>query len=749
MSTYSDLRQETFKGIETLASAFESLTRNWKLSSEFTGDILTPLQGSNWRGDAAERAAATITKTRNELDAAFEEASAIGKTLREAHTELAAARADLDAALKRAADNSLTVDADGVNISWPAPTSDSDKHDPTYATTYKALAQSVGQDIGKAVARAKAADTAAAAALGGATGKSRTAFQPSTGPEEQGKKAADLLKLAGNLSDAQLDELNKALKANANNPQFTTAFYDRLGPDGFLKYYGQLAVASADKGNRSTAVADLQKNLGTALASATDSHNFPHLSDEWDAGLRKAGATRIEVWPAGRPTVSDQPFGYQILTNILRTGTYDPRFLNPVAEHVTQLSQRKDFWTSGHWGDREFDELKLLGSPQGSQQGGFNPMTGVLEALAHSPQAATQFFHDPPTVYNLDGSVKAHSQDKNTYLEALTKGGGESPLQDVWKGHDFPGGHAQSPGVLALGDALEAATTGRASDAPPGTPLPLHTQDMGEVMSDIVNRFGSDDGRKLLYPGGDFAALAPSLGHVSAAYMGDLQHALSKDDLLPRYGTPAKLDDSNTLKMLAALGRNPDAFGAIAQAQQAYTAAHIQEVIQHRDLYGPQFDSAVNNAAYAGGEVTGAIAAGRTHGIVGDAKAAAKAYNDAIDDNATWFKSVWTMTGGQLKYAEVNPTIAIGAGAGEEVKHLIDKAAQSYHIEAKYADPATASDFSAATTASDAAKAAVKNAAQGSGMNAQQIETMAQAASIYVGDGITKTATVFDRAAND
>ncbi|MFJ9774714.1 hypothetical protein ACIRVF_26305 [Kitasatospora sp. NPDC101157] len=735
MSIYSDLRQGTFKGIETLASAFESLTRNWTLSSEFTGDILTPLQASNWRGDAAERAAAAITKTRNELDAAFEEATAIGKALRDAHTELAAARADLDAALKRAADHSLTVDADGVNISWPAPTSDADKRDPTYTTTYKELAESVGQDIAKAVARAKAADTAAAAALGGATGKSRTAFQPSRGPEEQGERAADLLKLAGNLSDAQLDELNKTLKANANNPQFTTAFYGRLGPDGFLKYYGQLAAASADKGNRSTAIADLQKNLGAALAGATDSHNFPHLSDEWAAGLRRAGATRVEVWPAG----GAQPFGYQILSNILRTGTYDKRFLNPIAEHVTQLSERDAFWASDGWNVRDFNHLKFLGAPEN----GFNPMAGVLEALGHSPQAALAYFQEPATTYNVDGSVKQYNQ-KNTYFDLLTKTGGNSLLQDVWTGHTELYGHAEQAGVTSLGHALEAATTGRAYDSQ--DPLAPHTADQAELMKRVVDHFGNGDLPKSLHSGGEFAGIAPSLGHMAAAYMGDVQGALSPDDkALPRYGAPADLNQANTAKLLGALGRNPDAFGAIAQAQQAYTTAHIQDVITHRADYGVHYDAAVHNAAHAGGEVAGIITAARTQEIVHDARTQADAYNHALDENAVWAKSAWLMTGGEL----VKGVPIVGPGISEPVKHYIDDLAHNYHIEAKFADPATISQTDGMNAAAAAARTAVVNAAQGTGLSDTEIEAMAADTANQVRYAGNAGSTLFTTAIND
>ncbi|WBP89572.1 hypothetical protein [Kitasatospora cathayae] len=745
MSTYSDLRRDSFQGLETLATAFEGLVRNWKFSSELTGDVITPLQGSNWNGDAAESAAPAVTKARNELDAAFEEASAIAKALREAHTELAASRADLDAALKKAADHSLTVDANGVNVSWPAPASEVEKNDPSYEQTYRRLAQEVGVDISKAVARAEAADAAAATALGGATGTDRTAFRPSSGPEEQGKQAADLLKLAGNISDAQLDQLNKLLKDHANDPQFTTAFYNRLGPDGFLKYYGQLATVSTykDGNKRPQAIADLQKNLGLALASATDSHNLPHLSDEWEAGLRKAGYARQDIWPPNTSPHNLNPFGYQILSNILRNGTYDSHFLNPIAEHVTQLSLGPGQWTSDRWSPDEFRYLKFLGLPAGAGEGGFNPMGGVLDALAHNPEASVKFFHGPTTLYNLDGTVKGFSWD-NHYIKDLARPGEDSPLRDTWPGHDVMHDHAGKSTVLSFGNALEAGVTGR----PFGSQdqLAPHTGEQAAMMQTVVDVFGSKEGPKSLRPGGEFAGIAPSLGHMAAAYMGDVQGALSPDDkALPRYGTPANLDSGNTAKLLGALGRNPEAFGAIAQAQQAYTTAHIQDVITHRADYGAHSDAAVHNAAHAGGEVAGIITAARTQEIVHDARAQTEAYNHALDENAVWGKSVWLMTGGEV----VKGIPIVGPGISEPVKHFIDDLAHNYHIEANFADPATISQMDGASAAAAAAKTAVVNAAQGTGLSDTEIEAMAADTANQVRYAHTNGSTLFTTAIND
>ncbi|WP_030247243.1 DUF6571 family protein [Streptomyces sp. NRRL S-350] len=737
MTTFEDLKRDSFSGIQSEAEAFERRVRNWEFSSELTGDVITPLQASGWQGDAAERASVTITKVRNEIDAAFEEASGIAQALRDAHTELAGAKTDLEAALKKAADHALTVSSDGSRISWPAPTTAADKSDPEYATTYRQLADEVAGDIQKAVARAVAADVAAATALAGATGKDKTSFQPGPGrPEEQAKQAADILKLAGNVTDAQLDQLNKALKEHANDPRFTSAFYQDLGPDGFLKYYGQLAAASADKdGRRPQAISDLQKNLGTALATATNTCNYPRLSDEWEAALRRAGVARVDVWPAG----GAQPFGYQVLSNILRTGTYDKHFLNPIAEHVTQLSKKDGVWSSDGWNVRDFNRLKFLGAPEG----GLNPMAGVLEALGHNPQAAMAYFHDPATTYNIDGSVKAYNQ-KNDYFDLLTKSGGHSPLQDVWTGRTELYGHVEQAGATSLGHALEAATTGRAYDSQ--DPLTPHTPDEAALMKQVVDRFGNGDGPKSLRAGEPFACAAPSLGHMMAAYMGDVQVAMSpQDHTLTTYGAPVKMSTEDAAKLLGALGRNPEAFGTIAQAQQAYTAAHIQDVMLHRDVYGAQFDQAVNNAARSGGEVAGILTAARSDALVKEMHAQADAYNKSIDQNGMWGKAVWTATGGKVLAA----IPGVGAGLSLPVNYFVDQLTSSYHItDVNTADPATHADVAGVGGPAGAAKQAVETAAQGTGLNPYQIEALSGGAANAVRDGANDSAGLFARAVN-
>ncbi|MFJ2575441.1 hypothetical protein [Kitasatospora aureofaciens] len=719
---FEELRNVQVASLDTLAGDYEAMLRQWNFSSELTGDIITPLQGSGWRGFAAETAAGNITKIRNEIDAAFEEASGIAKTLRDAHTEITGAKADLEAAIRSATDQKLTVDNDGT-VHWPPAITQEDKKDPDYANAYRQKASDAAQAIAKALSRAAEADAAAAAALAADTGTDRKAFnkKPMGGVSEQeAKQAVDLMRLGDKATPAQIVQLDALLKAHSSDSRFASVFFDSMGPDGFLKSYGAMAEYSGYYGNDATkrALADMQANLGLTLATATDGSKQPHLSDAWQAGLRKAGATQYQLLPD--QLQGGNPYGYQILSNILRTGNYDPHFLNPVAEHITQLSAANP----GRWEDA-VSKANPIGQVffLSKDNSGFNPMSGALEALANNPTAATRYFHDPATVYNDDGTVKATGQP-NTYLKQLTGAGINSILQDFEPDHFTPHSMAASQEATLLGHALEAATTGRRYDATDG-PMPAHTPEMSAVMKDVVARFGDTDGPDLLKKGGVFANMDPSFGHMVASYMGDVQIAIDHNNhSLPTNGAPANLDQGATQKLLGALGRNPDAFGTIAQAQQAYTTANLQDVMLQKDKYGELFGEAITNAARPGGEVAGILNAVATDEVYKQKQQEMDAYNNSVDEKVGWAKQVWTATAGKAieEIPGADKLLAI------PTDKIFENIAKGYHINTYPSDAAADCFNSGRNAASDAAEAAIRETAKGKGLDPTYLNALATTA---------------------
>ncbi|MFD8549689.1 hypothetical protein [Streptomyces sp. NPDC059649] len=61
------------------------------------------------------------------------------------------------------------------------------------------------------------------------------------------------------MSDADLRELDRILSHHHNDPAFSTAFFDKLGPKQTLKLYGDVSLDSDAGDNRKRLVEDLQR----------------------------------------------------------------------------------------------------------------------------------------------------------------------------------------------------------------------------------------------------------------------------------------------------------------------------------------------------------------------------------------------------------------------------------------------------------------------------------------------------------
>ncbi|MDH6114344.1 hypothetical protein P3T36_000745 [Kitasatospora sp. MAP12-15] len=736
MVTFDELQNTDLGSLDGAASDFEALVRNWDLSTQLQSTVIGTLQGCGWTGPAAEACAGSLTDVRNQIDMAFEEASGLAKALRDAHTEFAGAQKALQTAVQSGTQEGLTIDSSGA-VHWPPATNDADKNDPQYGPTWQGKADGIHQQIQAALDRATTADQGLAYTVGADTGISTQSFNcsPVAGLEAgEVKQAADLLSLGSKATDAQVAQLNAILKAHANDPQFNTDFYNTLGPEGFLKSYGAMGEYSFYGTPSKDALTQLQSNLGTALASATNTQNVPHLSDAWEAGLRKAGATQYQLLPD--QLQGGNLYGYQILSNILRTGNYDAHFLQPIAEHMTQLSEQDpSMWEDAVIKANPLQQTLFLGPGDG----GLNPMSGMLEALGHSPDAATKFFSDHPTLYNQDGTVKAVTSDSNNYLAKLTDPGYNSVLQDITTKDATQGGKACDLEATALGHALEAATIGQPYNAE-GVPYPLHTPAMTSVMNQVVHQFGSSDGPTLITGNSAvFHSMNTSLGHMTAAYMGEVQTAFNGTaDKLPLYETPAdpsnpqpQLDPSATARLLGALGHDPDAYGTIAQAQQAYSTAHVHDIMLHASDH-KYLDDAVSNAARPGGTVAALITGGKSDAIYQQHQQSDAAYNKAIDRDSGWAQKVWDMTGGG-KVGDLPGGSAINTKA----TGIIQSVASCYKVDTNglASDQVLQASGAAETGAGNAAQNAVLSAAQSLNMNTTDANDLASNAFNGARDG--------------
>lgn len=426
------------------------------------------------------------------------------------------------------------------------------------------------------------------------------------------------------------------MKANQNDPVFATRFYQQVGQEGALQMYGQLALQTADASDgRKALLREMQRGMGHTLATATDPDSKPHLSEKWSADLRKLGTQHIQLYDNG---MREGPYGYQLLGGILRYGNYDSTFLTPVAEHVTQLHAKDPYFfanTKYDIGDPQYGF-----NPSGKNGAGFDPMNSVLEALGHSPEAATDYFTPPMEAYAKDGAhtgTLSEIGDTDSYLDFLVNEDYES-FPDI-TGHD-PDAAQKSANDFpdALGHALEAATTGRPWDGDPNAVSVPHTEDQASLTRQIVDKFGGQGGPELLNgeDGAPYEAARDSLGNIAAEYMGDVQRAVSGHDDLPVSGASAGLQASATEPFLAAVGQDPEAYAAITGSQQAYTSGIVDNVVNGDSSSTVGDAERVKQAVAPGSIVAGIMSEARAEAVFDTHRASDAEFNESAETANKW-----------------------------------------------------------------------------------------------------------------
>ncbi|MFJ9611104.1 hypothetical protein ACIRS1_32670 [Kitasatospora sp. NPDC101176] len=748
MVDFHELSTARFDVLENAATAWTTAAQKLKsMDDDWNTTVVGKIFSVCWAGPAADQARPGLKRTNEQLTAAVTEANALASLFKDAATEFQAARSKLEKAVADAVAAGLTVGPDGT-VSWP-PADQATRHDPDgyrdYQNEYRGKAETARNAIDAAVQEATAADERIAYALRSDTStdpqKSFNARAIGGGPEADGRRAALLAARGGDIGDAELTELNSLLAAHSGDPKFAVAFYQDLGPDGLIKSWNSMVGDPAHYRDpndpRWKAYQELQKNLGLNLATATRTGNEPHLSDEWAAALRKAGSQPVWDKPM-RPTGLDYvPYGYQVLSGILATGDYDPHFLGPIAEHVTQLDTRDDkYWPAPppSVADRVHG-FNLLGGPEAGS--GFRPTTAILEALGHSPEAANAFFTGQATAYHEDGTVDPGGRPKPAdYFDYYVHD--KEWIPDTGSRDPDLAAKTRLGGPAALGHALEAATTGHPYDGPAAVPPTPHTAQQAGLMQRVVDTFGThgDHGALDEIKGdGSLAPMRTSLGHMTAEYIGDVQNALSHTTDLPVNGSPASLRDAPVSGLLDALGRDPDAYGAVTNANQAYTTAVIRGHMDAGQTDFARLQADIDHASRAGGVVNGVLNEARVDEVHNQHAASDKEYNDALETNVGYAKDAFNSTIGS-----VTEKIPLG---GEISGAIVDSIADSV-IEANSRDTTEdgrqeARNFNddAKNGAATGAQQAVRDAAVGSGLGYDDVRRLADSAGDRALDGYT------------
>jgi hypothetical protein len=651
-----------------------------KLATDAADGMKTKADKASWEGVNAGVTKSFIGRTAKEFADAAAEAKGVKTILEEGHAAIKKAKDDLvNIRDHEGPAAGIRVDGKGkVTAKNPLSEIPAARHDPDYSDLLqqeKKNIESWQKRIDLIVDNCNDTDVALKNTLE-ANVTDRKDFSAPTYTkldQEEAARAAALAAKGQDLTHKELQQLNELLKDNGSSPEFAKNFYEKLGPEKSLAFFGQLAMDTQEYGKvdaeRLKDVQDLQKNLGLNLATASHDKQF---TDKWGPELRKLGTEHIALSkhdPGG-------PFGYQLLGGIMRYGNYDARFLNPIAEHVAQLHAKDPGL---------FAETKMVNSwfknpynPSGVNGAGYDPATAMLEALGNSPEAAKKFFADPPTAYNEDGTVNHGAtadlgKDKDgkaidNYLDFFTNEKWES-FGDVnsLDPKELEGSLNHMPD--ALGHALEAATLGYPAGHPDAHVV--RDEDNAAVMQKVMEKYSADPG--LLKERHE--AMADSLGVMGAGYIDDINWALAKNDpdsvFAPGKNPDGHIDFSDTVDgngrsvvrgFLSTLGQHPDAYATVSTAEQVYTRSVLEASVGPDGKITEEVEARARATVRTGAEVQGMLDQSRADQVEATNLKTHEDYEKAVAKRAGWVEFGAT-AGIAAGVAFLPATAAVGTAA--------------------------------------------------------------------------------------
>ncbi|MFJ8773324.1 hypothetical protein [Streptomyces microflavus] len=641
-----DLDALRFANFSQLGEAITDWTQMAKKLETLKSDAKDNLGGkaakARWAGENATVTRTFVEKTAGEFADAHTQARTVARILSDTRDELVSFRSELTEAIAQGAKKNLTVRDTGEGSFTVTMTIHPDRA--AKGTTLPEHSQSdvdgLRDRVEAILKKATHSDTSAAEALRlivdqatyGFSGADYADRDSAAKAVAEAEAIAKILKKdPADITPTELNKVNGTLATYGKDPLFAEKLATSTTPDGLLKFYAGIADPyqgyGADPKQRMEQAKLLQKNLGIALGTATLSDSAAMRS--WEQKMIKLGPDELGTDHANNPR------GFAVMSNLMRFGDYDDRFLNDYGEKLVAFDKERNVEHMSPWinnwnnGDLNFSSKNDRGR---------DPMTGFLESLGHNPGAATEFFAQPEGA----GAGVDKESEVNENLKYLTKD--RIWLSDVYV---MGGDNKVIAGHDSLGHALEAATTGYAYDADPMTAedpmIPgnrdLRTAETAGVMEQVAFLYGSEDGPKMLH---EQSQLADSLGKMGAAYIDDINYSLSgigdsaKDEELfpPKYQGRAGLGEQGAINFLSVLGQNETSHGVVTTAQHLYTLSML-------DANPPTSEANINNAHDAlttGGEARGILDHSRVQQAETTFKDEAEQQNKSLGRSGDWVK---------------------------------------------------------------------------------------------------------------
>ncbi|MFI6934430.1 hypothetical protein [Streptomyces sp. NPDC050287] len=621
---------------------------------------------ARWAGVNATVTREFVDKTANEFGDAHTQANSIAKILKDTRGELVGYRTQLNDAIERCHAKHLTVADTGegtfVVSGNTRPDWASDPSGETGAVDQKEV-DAFRAEIEGILSKATESEDTAAKVLKLLVDQAKNGFSDANykdrdsaaGALKAAEEAAKILKKdPGELSNTELNSLNTTLAKYRNDPLFAEKLATDAGPKRTLEFYASVVDdaqfyvnprsrqgLSDEQKERVKLVEGLEKQLGTTLATA--SHSNSDDMRQWKTDVIQLGGTNV------RPNGENPVYGFQVMSNLMRNGSYETDFLHDYGNHLIDYEKKH---TSDEYGGLQRNvtrENVLPWDHSGryeqlhygdANDAGRDPMTGFMEALGHNSDASTDFFNEG---------------DNFTYL-----------ADDREWPHDFADSGAKTTaGYDSLGHALESATTGAAYDSDPPA---LHRDgETAKVAEKVVELYGRDaeykDDKQTGLSGAQLMdkqkGIGDSLGKIGSAYIDDMNWAMDGNAGKSLYamnngertslGERAHFDTEGlgVGKFISTLGQDPAAYAELGAAQQAYTTSLVDKYPPTMGADGDLNSFQAETAIRHGAEVQGILDKSRVEEIKAHGQALDEAYNKAIDDSVARQKMIaGAVTGG-------------------------------------------------------------------------------------------------------
>ncbi|MCX5203826.1 hypothetical protein OG897_20510 [Streptomyces sp. NBC_00237] len=625
------LRHGNFAALDDAVREWAQVVRRLKvLEQEAREGLKGRAERARWAGVAAGVTREFVRKTAGEFGDARTQATSIHNVLRDTRDELVRHREELKRAIERGAAKRLGVvgtAGGGFKVLANAPCTPGETGAEKAAREKAAERESAAlrDELQRILNAATESDTSADRVLRALVAQAERGFVAGVAYGDRDGAAAALreadvmaaiLRKGRGAGPEELESLKAGLKKYASDPLFAERFAVGVGARGSLDFWAGQARFEDDH--------ELQKYLGLTLAEATRSDS-PQMR-QWERDMIGLGDEAIG---AGRR----EAMGFQVMSNLMRWGQYDNEFLKGYGAELIRVE--KELGENGRESAEDIWDDSLPLNRSGTDAG-HDPMTGFMQALSKSPEAATEFFNGSFVTADEDHEFWVDEEDEDKGREAL------SNFQYLFEERDWPVTHHSDgtesfagPDFMAC--AVEAAATGRVAGEG-GDRVIAHTPGQARIMESLVTSI-SEDGNRLT----DREYMADSIGRVAVDYLPDISRALSDDTygstnvLYPVSGTAAELSHLDTTRFLFNLGQTPEGNAQLHYGHKVYMGSlmdyHLKPSTPEDLRYPYPPERTITDISHRAGEISGTLSYGRQEALLGTARATDKEFSDALSNN--------------------------------------------------------------------------------------------------------------------